>query len=125
MELQRIIRTQTDVQAYVEEVWERIPFIRKEERVVAERAHSDANLLEVEEVLQSRHFSKKNAVRDRVRGKECRSEVFRITCFAAVRSKDKSVYIYSVQNEQSVDTIDSLKPRERLQLFRLVMFAKR
>jgi hypothetical protein len=51
MELQRVIRAQANVQPRLEKVFQRIPLVRQEERVVAERAHCDPDLLQVEQVL--------------------------------------------------------------------------
>lgn len=51
MHLQRIIRAQTDIQADLEELGERVPLVLEEERVITERTHRHADLLEVEEVL--------------------------------------------------------------------------
>ena len=52
VKLQRIVRAQTNVQPNLEELLQRIPLISEEQSVVAERAHSEAYLSEVEEVLQ-------------------------------------------------------------------------
>ena len=52
VELQRVVGAQADIEACLEELRNRIPFIRKEQRIVAKRTHGNANLLEVEEVLQ-------------------------------------------------------------------------
>lgn len=66
MELQWVIRAQADVQTRLEEVRERVPLIRQEQGVVAEWAHRDTNLLQVEQVLQRRDLPQGNAVRDGV-----------------------------------------------------------
>ena len=46
-----------DVQAGPEEILERVAFIREEERVIAERRHGEADLLEVEQVLERRNLA--------------------------------------------------------------------
>ena len=91
MELQRVVRTQANVQANTEELWERITFIREEERIVAKWAHSDANLLEVKEVLKCWNLTEEDAVRDGMRGEECRRKVIWIAGFSAMRSEDKRI----------------------------------
>lgn len=57
MELQRIVGAQTDIQTRFEEVRERVPLVSQEKSVVAERAHGNANLFEIEQVLESRNFA--------------------------------------------------------------------
>jgi len=47
VELQRVVRAQADVEPCLEKVGQRVPLVREEERIVAQRAHGDANLLEV------------------------------------------------------------------------------
>ena len=51
VELQRVIAAQADIQPDLEEIRQRVSLVRQEQRVVAQRAHGDADLLEVEEVL--------------------------------------------------------------------------
>ena len=48
VELKRIVRAQANVEPCLEEIWQRIPLVREEQRVVAQRAHGDADLFEVE-----------------------------------------------------------------------------
>ena len=57
VELQRVVGAQADIEACLEELRNRIPFVRKEQRIVAKQTHGDANLLEVEEVLQRRDLA--------------------------------------------------------------------
>ncbi len=92
MKLQRIVRTQTDVQPYLEKIREWIPFVRQEQAVVAERRHRDPNLLQIEEVLQCWDLAKEDTVRDRVRGQIRRRQVVWVTSFAAVRAEDEGVF---------------------------------
>ena len=91
VELQWVVRAQTDVQADLEEVGERVALVRQEERVVAQRAHREPNLLEVEQVLQRGHLAQQDAVRDRVRGEERGREVVWVARLAAVRAEDEGV----------------------------------
>ena len=51
LELQWVVRAQANIEPRLEEVRQRISFIRKEESIVAQRAHSNADLFEVEQVL--------------------------------------------------------------------------
>jgi hypothetical protein len=62
MKLQWIIGTQTNVQSNFVEVRERIPFVSKEQRIVAQRTHGDTDLRQIEQVLQCRHLAKQNAM---------------------------------------------------------------
>jgi hypothetical protein len=57
MELQRSNRAQAHIHSNFEKFWQRISFISQEQGVVAERAHRDSNLLQVEQVLKSWQFS--------------------------------------------------------------------
>lgn len=41
VELQRIVGTQADVEARPEEVGQRVPLVREEERIVRKRRHGD------------------------------------------------------------------------------------
>lgn len=52
MELQRVVRAQANVQADLEEVGQWVPLVRQKQRVVTQRAHRKANLLEVEQILE-------------------------------------------------------------------------
>lgn len=91
VELQRVIRTQADVKASLEELRYGVTLVSEEERVVTERAHGDADLLEIKEVLQCRNLAQEDAVRDGMRRKECGSEMIGVACFAGVGAEDKRV----------------------------------
>lgn len=67
MELKWIISAQTDVQPYLEELRQRIPLVREEQRVITQRTHSESDLLEIEQILQRRDLSQRDSVRDGVR----------------------------------------------------------
>ena len=54
MELKRIIRGEGDEEAAREKLWEGVAMVVDEEGVVAERGHGDADLRQVEEVLEHR-----------------------------------------------------------------------
>lgn len=58
MELKRVVRAQANVEPSLEEIGKRIPLIREEQRIVAQRAHGDANLFEVKQILQRGNFTK-------------------------------------------------------------------
>ena len=62
MELQRVVRTQTHIQPYLEKVRKRVPLVRQEQRVVAQRAHGQPDLFQVEKVLQGGDFTQEDAV---------------------------------------------------------------
>ena len=51
MELQRVVGAQADIQSGLEELLQRIPLIRQEKRVVAQRAHRNPDLLQVKQIL--------------------------------------------------------------------------
>lgn len=47
MELKRVVRTQTDIQPYFKKIRQGIPLIRQEQGIIAQWAHSDANLFQI------------------------------------------------------------------------------
>jgi len=57
MELQRVISTQADIQPSLEELFQRIPLICQEERIIAQRTHRDPDLLQIEQILQGGHLA--------------------------------------------------------------------
>ena len=71
MELERIIRTQADVQPHLEEVRKGVALVCQEEGVIAERTHSEPNLLQIEQVLERGDLAEEYAVGDGVRSEEC------------------------------------------------------
>jgi hypothetical protein len=116
VELERVVRTEADVEAGAEKVRERVAFVREEEGIVRERRHGDLcargesarttqrlkghlacsrdlypDLLEVEQVLQRRDLAQKDAVRDRVGSEEGGSEVVGVAGFSRMRSKPERV----------------------------------
>lgn len=50
-----------------------------------------SDLLEVEEVLERRHFAEEDAMRDRVRSQERRGEVVGVTGFSRMRPEPKCI----------------------------------
>ena len=70
VELQRVIRAETDVQPGLEKVGERVAFVSQEQGVVAQRAHCHTYLLQIEEVLQRRDLPQENTVGDGMGGEE-------------------------------------------------------
>ena len=44
MELQRVIRAETNVQPNLEEIRQRIPLVSQKQRVITQRAHRQSNL---------------------------------------------------------------------------------
>jgi hypothetical protein len=51
MELQRVVRAQADIQSRLEKLLQRIPLVRQEERIVAQRTHRDPDLLQIKQIL--------------------------------------------------------------------------
>lgn len=92
MELQGVVGTQRNIQPSLEEVRQRISFVGKEERVVTERTHRNANLLEIEEVLQCGNFAKQDSVGDRVRCQKGRCQMVSVTSFTAVWPKYEGIW---------------------------------
>ena len=62
--LQGVVRRQGQGEATGEEDWEGVLVVVQEEGVVAERAHAQPDLREVEEVLQRQALAQVDAVRD-------------------------------------------------------------
>jgi len=71
MELKRIVGTQANIQSRLEEIRKGVSFICQEEGIVAQRAHRDSNLLQVEQILKSGYFTQQDSVRDRMSRQEC------------------------------------------------------
>ena len=91
MELQRVVGAQANVQPCSEKLRQRVPLVRQEQRVVAQRAHGDADLLQVEQVLECGHLSQENPVRDGVGRQERRRQVVRVTGLPGVGAKHESI----------------------------------
>ena len=89
VELQRIVRTQADIQSSFEILRQWVPLIGQEERVVAQRTHRDADLLQIKKILKSRDLTKQDAVGDGVRSKECRCQVVGIARLAGVWTENE------------------------------------
>ena len=66
MELQWVIRAQADIQADLEEVGKGVPLVRQEQCVVAQRAHREADLLQIEQILQRGNLPQEDPVGDGV-----------------------------------------------------------
>lgn len=93
VKLERIVRAEADVKPGLEELGDWIPLVGEEERVVAQRAHGDPDLLQVEEVLQGRHLPQQDPVCDGMRRDERRGQVVRVASLTAVRSEHKSAFL--------------------------------
>lgn len=87
VELERIVRTQAYIEPESEEVREWIAFIGQEQRIVADRAHRDANLLEVEQILKRWHLPQEDSMRNGMRSEERRCEMIWVASLAAVRTQ--------------------------------------
>jgi len=92
VELQGVVRAQTNVQADFEEIRQRIPLVREEQRIIAEWRHGQTYLLQVKQILESRDLAEQNPMRYRMGGKECCREMVRISRFTAMRSEYKSAW---------------------------------
>lgn len=66
MELQGVIRAQANVKTCPEEVRQRVTLVRQEQCIIAEGAHRNANLFQIEQILQSRNLTQQDAMRDRM-----------------------------------------------------------
>ena len=99
MELKGVVRAQADIQADLEEVRERVPFVCQEQCVVAQRTHCEANLLQIEQVLQRGHLPQQDAVRYGVSDEVSRCKMVGVSGFAAVRPEHKCAYGDSVRRE--------------------------
>ena len=91
VELQRVVCAQTDVQPNLEEVWERVSLVSQEECVVTERAHGQADLLQVEKVLESRDLAKEDTMGDRMSEQIGRGQVVRVPGFATMWAEDERI----------------------------------
>lgn len=89
--LQRIIGGQGHVEPTLEEAGARVLVVRQEQRVVTERRHCDADLVQVVEVLQQRHLAQQDTVADAVAAQEADGQMIGVTSLTAVRTKDESV----------------------------------
>lgn len=56
-ELQRVIGGQGDVEPSLQILGERVSVVREKEGIIAQGRHSNADLVEIEDVLQKRHLS--------------------------------------------------------------------
>ena len=83
---------------------ERILDVVQEHGVVAQRRHGDADLTQIEQVLQDGHFSEYQTVRDVLGQHEGHDQVIDGTSFATMRSEVERVHL-TVTSEvvQSLD----------------------
>ena len=88
---ERGVRAQRDVHALAEVAWKRVLAAAHEQLAVAERAHGDAYLGEVEEVVQGWAAAQKEAVVNLVRDQEGGDQVIRVAGLAAVRAELEGV----------------------------------
>lgn len=106
MKLERVVGGKAHVQTATEELLERDLIIVHEQVLVRERRHGDADLREVEEVLQHWGVLELHAVVDVVRQEEAARQVGLLAGFPAVRSKLES--IESAVPERFVDELMDL-----------------
>ena len=92
VELQRVICAQADVQANLEEVRKRVPLVCQEESVVAQRAHGQADLFEVEQVLKGWDLAKQNTVGNRMRQEVGRGQVVGVSSFTTMRTEHEGIF---------------------------------
>ena len=88
---QRVVRGQRHGQPARKVRRERIAMVVQEQRVVAQRAHAEADLREVVQVLQEGALAELDAMRDVLGAHEARGEVVDLAGLAAVRPQRKGV----------------------------------
>lgn len=91
MELQGIIRGQGYTQTTSQILWQRIPVIVQEQRVVGQRRHGDSDLRQVVQILQDGHFAQEQSVTDVLGHQEATDEMLNGTCLTAMRTQYESV----------------------------------
>ena len=91
MELQRIVSTQTNVEASLEEIRKRIPLVSQEQRVVAQRTHRNTDLLEIKQILQRRDLTKQDSMGYGMGCQECRRKVVCVPSFSTVGPENEGI----------------------------------
>ena len=99
VELKGVVRAQADIQADLKEVRERVPFVCQEQCVVAQRTHCEANLLQIEQVLQRGHLPQQDAVRYGVSNEVGGCKMVGVSGFAAVRPEHECACGHSIRKE--------------------------
>ena len=97
MELQWVVRTQTDIKPDFEEIGEWIPLVRQEKRIVAERTHGKTDLLQIEEILQRRNLAQQNPMGDGMGCQKTGRKMIRVSGFSAMRAEHESIYAPSIK----------------------------
>jgi hypothetical protein len=57
MKLKRVVSAQTDIKTRLEEIRQRITFVSKEKSIIAQRTHGNADLFQIEQILQRWNFT--------------------------------------------------------------------
>lgn len=91
MELKRIVRGQGHIQTLHQVLGKRITRIGDEQRVVAQRRHGDADLGQVEQVLQDGHLAEQQPVTNALRREVAGDQMIDRAGFATVSSNGKCV----------------------------------
>mmetsp|Transcript_12255 Transcript_12255/g.51590 ORF Transcript_12255/g.51590 Transcript_12255/m.51590 type:complete len:756 (-) Transcript_12255:852-3119(-) len=91
VDLQRVVRAQRNEQPACQKGRQRVLVVIQEERVVGQGAHAQADLGEVEHVLQPRALAQIDAVRDVVGQQERGGQVVEVARLACVRAERESV----------------------------------
>lgn len=99
MELQRIVRAQADIQPNLEEIRQRVPLVRQEQRIITERTHRKTDLLEIEEILESGDLAEEDSMGNGVGREEGRGEMVGVASFPTVRSEHKGVWANENQSD--------------------------
>lgn len=89
--LQWVIGGQGHVEPTLEKAGTWVLVIGQEQRVVTKRRHCDANLVQVVEVLQQRHFAQQNAVTDAVAAQEADSQMIGVAGLTTVWPKNEGI----------------------------------
>ncbi len=92
VELKRIVCRERNVQAGAVKVEKRIFAEIQKQRVVAERAHRNSDLREVEEILHHGRRFQRDAVIDRRRQQEPCHQMRNVSCLAAMRTKRERIF---------------------------------
>lgn len=84
VELQGVVRRQTNIHATSEETWEGIPVVKQEQRVVAERGKGDSYLRQIVQILQHRSFAQIDSMIYVVCHKKGYCQMLYITCLTSM-----------------------------------------
>ena len=90
-ELQWVICRQGDVEPSLQILGERISVVREKERIIAQRRHCNADLVEIEDVLQKRHLSEHETMAYAVTAQYCSGKMVNIPRLATMRAQEEGI----------------------------------